>query len=274
MNKLMKKLKDKKGVSFLEVMIALLITGILTASMLRLYITQHKNYMIQEDVTEIQQNARASIGELSRQIRMAGYDLPIGLEGIKAYNTNPDTLIIVYQGDDCDTYLSNSMPNTSAELKVGTDPSCFYDGQWVFIYDADSAQGEWFEITHVQVDAKHIQHNTMQLSRKYGANALLLSITQVKYYIDNTSEPDHPKFMMQFMGQPPQVFAENITDLQFRYKMKNGATVDNPSLTQNIREIIIDISGRSDRPEVDDEGHESFRNRSFSTSVFLRNIGI
>ena len=160
MNRVLKKLKDERGVSFLEVMIALLITGILTASMLKLYITQHQNYMIQDDVTEIQQSVRASIDELSRQIRMAGYDLPLGLEGIEAYNTNPDTLVIVYQGTDCDTYLSAKMPNPSAELKCGSDLSCFYDGMWVFIYDCDSAKGEWMEISHVQEDAFHLQHNT------------------------------------------------------------------------------------------------------------------
>ena len=80
--------------------------------------------------------------------------------------------------------------------------------------------------------------------------------------------------MVQYAGGTPQIYAENITDLQFRYKMKNGAILDVPTLTENIREIMIDISGRSEKPDVDDRGHESYRDRTFSTSVYLRNIGV
>lgn len=268
------KLQSNAGVTILEVLIALFITSIITVAVLRLYVTQHKNYMVQDDITDIQQNARASIDELSRQIRLAGYDLPLGLEGIIAYDTNPDTIVIQYKDGNCDTYLSAPMPQPSAELKCGSDISCFYDGQWIFIYDADSAQGEWFVITEVQEAALHIQHNTMSLGRKYDANALLLALTRVKYYIDNTTDPDHPKLMIQPMGKPPMVYAENISDLQFNYVMKNGATESEPKLTENIREVVIDVTGHSNQPERDENGEEHFRQRSFSTSVYLRNIGI
>lgn len=268
------KLQSNAGVSVLEILIALFITSIITVAILRLYVTQHKNYMVQDDITDIQQNVRASIDELSRQIRLAGYDLPLGLEGIEAYDTNPDTIVINYKDGNCETFLSAPMPQPSAELKCGSPIDCFYDGQWVFIYDADSAKGEWFEISHVQAAALHIQHNTMTLSRKYDANALVLALTKVKFYIDNTTEPDHPKLMIQLYGQAPQVYAENISDLQFSYRMKNGNVEQEPILTENIREVLIDVNGHSNQPEVDDQGHEHFRNRSFSTSVYLRNIGI
>ena len=114
----------------------------------------------------------------------------------------------------------------------------------------------------------------MTLSRKYDANALLLALTRVKYYIDNTTDPDHPKLMVQPMGKDPMVYAENISDLQFNYVMKNGAIETEPVLTENIREVMIDVTAHSNQPERDDNGEEHFRNRSFSTSVYLRNIGI
>ena len=265
---------NEKGFSLLEVLIAVLITGIVTSSILQVYVTQHKNYIVQDDITNIQQNARASIDEISRQVRLAGFDLPLGLNAIEAYNTNPDTIVLVYHNSGCDTYLSAPMPQPSAELKCGSDVSCFYDGQWIFIYDADSAKGEWFEITEVQSAALHLQHNTMSLSRKYGVNALIFAMTQVKFYIDNTTDVDHPKLMIQIMGEAPQIYADNITDLQFQYKLKNGMTVDEPPIAENIREVLISLSARSNQPEVDDAGVETFRDRTFNTSVFLRNVGI
>jgi len=268
--------RNQTGTTFLEVMIALLITSVVTTAIFKLYITQHKNYLTQDDVTNIQQNARASIDEMTRHIRMAGFDLPLGLPAITAANTDPDTITITYLSSGCDTYLSAPMPQPSAELKCATDVSCFYDGEWVYIYDPDSAFGEWFEITHVQTGSNHIQHNTMVLSRKYQANALLLAMSQIKFFIDTLSDPDHPNLMVQMMGHAPQVFAEDITDLQFQYTMKNGAVVDVPTVADNIREVAIVVSGRSHTPDLAlaQDPKDQYRQRTFSTTVYLRNVGI
>jgi len=274
MNKFKRKLQSQRGVSFLEVIIALVLMGVVTAGIFRLYITQHEHYIIQDDVTDVQQNARASIDELSRNIRMAGYDLPVGVAALETYNTDPDTIVVLYHHSGCDTYLSNPMPQPSAELKCGSDISCFYDGQWVFIYDAGLGEGEWFEITEVQSAAFHLQHNTMPLSRSYDADALVLAMERLKYFIDNTTDPDHPKLMVQAQGHVPQVFAENISDLQFSYRMKNGQVFDEPTIVENIREVMIDVTGRSNVPQYGENGEETHRLRNFTTSVFMRNVGI
>lgn len=273
MNKWIRKITCRQGVSFLEVMIALVIMGVVTTAIFHLYITQHKNYLTQDDITNIQQNARASIDELGRQIRMAGFDLPVGLPAIYPSNTNPDTITVTYLMGGCETYLSAPMPQPSAELKCATDVSCFWDGQWVFIYDPDSAVGEWFEITQVQEAALHLQHNTMTLSRKYGANSLILAMTQVKFFVDNTSDTAHPNLMVEVMGQPPQTYAADITDLQFQYRMKNGVIEDQPTVIDNIREVLISVAGRSHRPDPE-KPNNPYRQRSFATSVYLRNVGI
>jgi len=268
------KIKSLRGTSFLEVMIALLILSVVTTAIFKLYITQHKNYLIQDDVTNIQQNVRASITELSRHIRMAGYNLPMGLPALAAANTNPDTITITYQSAGCDTYLSESMSQPSAELKCATDVSCFKNGQWVYIFDPDSAVGEWFEITEVQAGTKCLQHNTMALSRAYGKDAIVLVMTQVKFFIDETTDPNHPDLMLQLPGQPPIPYAENICDLQFRYRMKNGLVLDAPTLVNDVREVMIFAIGRSNNPDIEltKEVEGQYRHRSFSTSVYLRNI--
>lgn len=278
MNLFIEKLKKQKGTSFLEVMIALAIMGVITTAIFKLYIASHKNYIVQEEVQFTQQNARAAIDELSRQIRMAGYDLPLGMDAVESANTDPDTITINYRSNNCDTYLSSAMPLPSAELKCATDVSCFYDGQWVFIYEPDSGGGEWFEISHVQAAAMHIQHNTMSLSKKYGKDAILLSINRVKFFIDETTDSDNPTLMVQRMGQAPQIYADNIIDLQFQYRMKNGVVMDSLLLPDDLREVLISVTGRSMNEDVDfddfGDADDSYRYRSFNTSVFLRNVGI
>lgn len=272
MRKLTNRLKQVRGASLLEMLIALAITGVVTLAVFKAYITQHRNYIVQEDVTEIQQNARAAIDEITRHVRMAGYDLPMGLAAITPSNTNPDTLTLTYHTDNCDTYLSQAMPQPSAELKCGSDVSCYWAGQWVYIYEAAENVGEWVEITNVQEAALHLQHNTMTLSRKYGEDSEVMAITQIKFYID-TTDVLHPNLMIQYMGQTPQVYAMNMTDLQFEYHMKNGDVLDQPILVDDIREIAISVTGRSNSPDPEaPDSTDAYRFRTFATSVYLRNL--
>jgi Tfp pilus assembly protein PilE len=273
MTRIYKRLQKVTGFSMIEVLIALFLTGIVTTAAFKAYINQHKSYIVQDDITDIQQSSRASIDELTRQIRLAGFQLPYGLPSIIASNTNPDTITITYNSSGCNTYLSAAMPQPSAELKCGTDVSCFTESQWVYIYEADSAKGEWFEITHVQPGSNHLQHNTMTLSRKYGAKSTILTMIRVQFYIDKTN-PDHPNLMMRAVGKQPQVYAENISDLQFKYKLTNGTTVDVPVAVEDIREVLITVTGRSANRDLDRPLNDQYRFRTYSSSVSLRNVGV
>jgi Tfp pilus assembly protein PilW len=266
-------LRGERGSSLIEVLIALALTGIVTLAIMNTYVIQHENYLVQDDVTTMQQSARSCIDELTRQVRMAGHHLPLGLQPIVASNTNPDTITVTYHGNDCDTYLSAAMPQPSAELKCGSDVSCFTDDQWVYIWEPDSAKGEWFVITHVQTASTMIQHNTMPLSRKYGANSQLLALNRVKFYIDHTTDPDNPKLMCQVNNSAAQPYADHITDLQFRYHLDNGSTVDVPVLITDIREVQIDITAGSNMVQAEG-GDSEVKDRTYSSSVNLRNIGL
>ncbi|RKX27061.1 MAG: hypothetical protein DRP45_01990 [Candidatus Zixiibacteriota bacterium] len=272
MRKYIRKLVGEKGTSLLEMMIALVLTGIITTAILKVYTTQHNSYIVQDDVASIQQNARATIDELTRHIRMAGHQLPLGLQAIAASNTDPDTITVVYRTSNCETTLSAKMPNPSAELKCATNVSCFHDGQWVYIFHPDSGGGEWFEITHVQTGANHIQHNTMVLSQAYDADAILLAVEMVKFFIDTTTTSGKPLFMVQRAGGTPQPYAENISDLQFRYRLANGTIVDEPVLISDVREVLIYVRGQSGYV-LDGENGSPERVRMYSSSVNLRNIG-
>ena len=183
-------------------------------------------------------------------------------------------ITVAFSADGCDTYLASPMPQPSSELKCALDISCFYDGEWVYIYDPDSGavMGEWFEITQVQAAAKHLQHNTMSLSRKYDEDAVILSLQEMKFFIDHTTDPDHPTLMVQRPGRTPQIYADNITDLQFRYRLSNGTIVDEPVLVEDVREVLISVTGRSENPDYEDE-ENPYRHRMYSSSVNLRNLG-
>jgi Tfp pilus assembly protein PilV len=266
------KLPGASGFSIIEVLVALLLTGIVTTAAFKAYVTQHKNYLVQDDVTDIQQSARAAIGELTKQIRMAGYQLPYGLPAIIPGNTNPDTITVTYHRDGCDTWLSAAMTSTTQSLTCGASVACFTVGQWVYIFEPDSAKGEWFQISGVNSGAGTLQHASA-FSRKYGLKSTVLSMTRVQFYV-NTADADHPKLMMKAIGQAEQVYAEDISDLQFQYRLTNGSTVDTPSQIEDVREVLISVTGRSAHKDPDRPTGDQYRYRTYTSSVSLRNLNV
>ncbi len=256
----------------MEMLIALFLTGIITTAVFRAFSTQEKHYTAQDDITTIQQNSRASIDELTRQIRMAGHSLPLGLAPIVAANTNPDTITINYRSSECNTTLSEAMPQPSSELKCGSAVDCFTEGQWVYIWAPDSAWGEYFELTHVQTGSNHLQHNTMDLGHKYPASSELMVITSLKFYIDSKTDANHPRLMVKPIGKDASVYAENMSDLQFSYRLKNGMVVDVPPLIDDVREVLISVTGRSNNPDYLAAG-KPYRTRTYASSVNVRNLG-
>ncbi len=271
-------LRSRAGTSFLEVMVALAIMGVVTTAIFKLYITQHQNYMVQDDVSNVQQNARAVINELGRQIRMAGFDLPLGIDPIVAANTNPDTITITYSSTGCETYLASAMATAGSQLDCAVDVSCFDDGQWVYIFHPDSGGGEWFQISTVDAGGMKLQQAAgATLSKAFDKDAIVLSLSQVKFFLDTLSNPDNPSLCLGLPGQPPLMYAENIVDLQFRYRMKNGMLLDQPVVTDDIREVLISLTGRSENPDYEKKAagvSDPYRYRTFNTTVFLRNVGI
>ncbi len=63
------------GFTLIELMLTMLISAILIAAIHSAYVAQNRVYTAQEAVTEMQQNIRAALEVLTRDIRMAGYDL-------------------------------------------------------------------------------------------------------------------------------------------------------------------------------------------------------
>lgn len=262
-----------RGFTILELLIAVLLAGIVTSAAMGIYITQHKQLIVQDDISDMQASIRAAAVELSTQIRMAGYNVPKGIPELEAYNTNPDTIVVTYDAGNLEgVQIEHEMPRPSSELRCdGHDLSGINDGDWVFIYNPESDSGEFFEISHVQHGASHIQHNTMPLSRAYPAGSWVIKMNRFKFYIDN-SDSTHPNLMVWAPGMGAQVYAENITRLNVQYVLASGAIVDVPPTPDMVREVVIDIDARTDK--ADDEFETSYRTRNLTTRVMVRNLGV
>lgn len=73
-------LKSAKGFTLVELMVTLAISGIIIAAIYSVYVSQQRVYLAQEQVAEMQQNIRAALDIMTREVKMAGYD-PTGNAG-------------------------------------------------------------------------------------------------------------------------------------------------------------------------------------------------
>jgi prepilin-type N-terminal cleavage/methylation domain-containing protein len=64
----------ERGVTLIELLVALVISGVVVGAIYRLFVVQTRAYTVQDEVVEIQQNVRGVMELLLRDLRMTGYD--------------------------------------------------------------------------------------------------------------------------------------------------------------------------------------------------------
>ena len=74
----------ESGFSLVELLVAMTIGTVVLGAMYNVFTVQNKTFSIQEQIVEMQQNARAAMDMMSREIRMAGYD-PVEIN----FDSNP-----------------------------------------------------------------------------------------------------------------------------------------------------------------------------------------
>jgi len=264
--------KSDAGISLLEVTAALILIGIAAVGVFRLHVADHWNLQAYSGTSVSPQGAPATVDEMGRNIRLAGMGLPQSIAGIRTFDSNPDSIAISFA--TCETALARNMTSSSASFAIDMDRvSCIKPNSWLYLYDHVQDDGEWTEVESIDSSTGHIRCSQDRLSRAYPKGTTVYNIARFKYYLDQASDNDRSRLVLQYHDQPPQVYAVNISDLQFKYRLKSGAVVDNPSDPTSIREVMVEITGPADdRPPT-------ARNRTvagplkLATSVFLKNLG-
>lgn len=83
--------KQQIGFTLIELLISLAIGSLLLTGIYNFYITQSKIHAVREQVAEMHQNARIGMALMSREIRMAGYDL-MGCNCAGIFTPTADTI--------------------------------------------------------------------------------------------------------------------------------------------------------------------------------------
>jgi len=261
---------DRRGLSILELLIAVLMGSIVIYAGLEVFVTMNQQTISQDQITEAQQSGRAVQRILSEHLRMAGFGIPRILAPVWGADSDPDTLMITHQDPSgCEAYLSAAMGGNGDDIECsGADLSCFEPGMWAYIHDPAVDSGEFFQIGQI-LDGPPTFVPATPLGRPYATGSGVYYVEQLTYYIDQ-SNPDHPTLMEQQYGGKAMPFAEDIEDLQFSYIMQSGDTVTVPVQPYLVTNVIVDLTART--PRVDNEVEHDYRRRALSFNVSVRNL--
>lgn len=274
-------LKKEKGLTLIELLIALVISALLIAGLYRTFIHQQKTYTVQEQVVDMQQNVRAGINRMMAEIRMAGFGnvsmvLPV------SYSTGTFNNVLNLNTPTAGSLtIVASIGETSALTAEGgtgqnqITVSTLADAQGNALFD--TVNKKYISIGGVEshrITSIDGGTNTITLSgslRFYHPVGTPVYIVRALSY-QVASVNGIPTLMRdENLGDGPQPQADNIEDLEFTYLDANENPTVNPL---DIRIIRVMLGARTERQDPDLNNGDGFRRRQIASNIHLRNMGI
>jgi prepilin-type N-terminal cleavage/methylation domain-containing protein len=222
--------KREEGVTLIELMVVLVIAAILVGGVYSLFTTQQRSYSVQDQVTGVQQDARAALTIISRDIRMAG--LLIGSEGFNVNGAqfaitptnggagNTDSITVSYAADE---FTSGGNPVTitsiaSAAVTLSADASGFFgsgtDPDRFVAFEGDTAV---YEISNVSTDTITLTTSPPVYLANVGAR--VFRAKAITYQVQNGALQ-----RVENGGTPQPMIGDGTTtvmeDLQFAYQVE------------------------------------------------------
>jgi type IV pilus assembly protein PilW len=107
--------QSQKGLSLIELMIAITLSIFITAAMISLFVNSKQNYRLNENMSRLQENARFAMSFLARDIRMSDYRTCVTADrlatAIAGTNNNglnnSDTVTVIWQTNACDAGVTS-----------------------------------------------------------------------------------------------------------------------------------------------------------------------
>lgn len=270
-------LSRNDGISLVEILISLVISSILIGALYRTFTSSQKTYAVQEEVVDMQQNARIAADRMVREIRMAGFGhvsmaLPVTISG-KTFNNvlNPD---------------NGSLTFVLANVSVGTLTAQAAIGQNTIILtpdpkgDPDLDTGDRGYISIGGVESHRITSVVDNGTKTVTLNGTLLynhpagtPIFGIRAITYQTVLSDGKPALSrdENLGQGSQLQADNIEGLQFDYFDSGGNPTGNLA---DVRIVRLTLTARTGRQDSDYKDGDGYRRRQLASNIHLINLGL
>jgi type IV pilus assembly protein PilW len=264
------------GFTLIELLVAIALGLVIMAGLFRTFKVQQDSYVIQDQVSAMQQNLRAAMHFITRDLQMAGYytnfdrnnrqldwndldgnsiptdametgrPLIFAVNNASAAGIKANTDVITIVKADHDPSASRAVSGTASGDVIGVgwdlDGSKFgllvkQDLSFADLIRDDS--GTWKPA------------GTSTLSETYSSGDTVFRTDIIVYRV--RADADHPALERKNLGRGEttyQTVAENIDNLRFRYLLNDGTWTNAPTGNQSrIRAVEVLLVGRTAHPQ-------------------------
>jgi type IV pilus assembly protein PilW len=260
-------LKKNKGLTLIELLIALVLSSVLVASLYRIFITQQNTYTVQDQVADMQQNIRGAIDRMTREIRMAGYGGNIlavfgNVNGFTNLITPASNSITIIMADEVGVLKQNATKGTN-QVKV-TNASLFDTDKKKYLclngldnYLVQSVVSDTITLT-TSLAEDHLANESVYLVKAMTYDLGLSGGKTALRRNENT-------------GGGAQPLADNVEGLQYTYFDADGNITPNPP---DIRMIKVTVTAKTNMADPEYKGGDGYRRRTLFSSIKARNMGL
>jgi prepilin-type N-terminal cleavage/methylation domain-containing protein len=278
---------NESGFTLIELLIVIVISALLTVGIYATFMSQQRSYAIQTGVTDMQQNARAALALMEKDIRMAGSGIGSSFtvqdfdgvnigQVIRITHGSPDSVTVVYAAQRLAKVLvvNANQVTLSAVTGFGTN-----DEAKGTQYIAFESENEVYTITNIDTIGKVLTLDssppanlaTMRSTEAppdepEGPGAWAYLVRAITYQVD-TARNTLERVASDQIGTPPDTddlwddIANYINDLQIDYPFDPGTGPDNNLLQVTLTSTYTDHEG-------------TVRTREHQAVIQIRNIGL
>lgn len=258
----------QRGYTLVEIVVALVLGSAVVLLAVSGYVFVTRDWQAQRLRLETQQNLRATVDVLSREIRLAGADLPafggVDIRALDGTNSGVrDTITIRSNVRGAKGTLVNPAAGGATSVTLDTAAG-FVSGMQAYILGPDGV-GEYVFVVGVNQASGQL---TLQagVSRAYASGSTVYGAESQTFAIDASGQV--PVLTVATATGSPQPVVEGIEEMNVRYVLNTmcGATpcvVDLPTSAEwsIVRMIQVDLVARSRRtvPAGDPDGYYRLR---------------
>ena len=269
-------LKENRGLTLLELLVALVMSSIVIAALYRTFVGQQRTYTIQEQVIDMRQNARGATGNMIRELRMSGFGhlpriLPLTFDlsgSTVTYNNiiNHDTpstgWITVVTALHSASAGAKLKTIDLSKTKITVDNTDDFDDNLKKYISIGGIEDNMILPMGVNTVTKELT-----LERKviydHPLDTRIYPVRAISYKVTGDRDEN--------TGGGAQPVAQNVENVQFEYLNNAGTTATSDQDTTMIK---VSVTARTDLPDPQYQSGDGYRRRQVSSNVQVRNIGI
>jgi type IV pilus assembly protein PilW len=270
---------NRKGVTLIELLVALVVSGVLLAGVYRTFVSQQHTFSVQDQVVDMQQNVRLAINRMTRELRMAGFGGGgvsgwvtffshggMKVSGGKTFNNvvtpgaggKSVTVVEAYQA-----LATLSAPASSGTNSISVNDASGFDSGvkgYISINGVESHHISAIAGTNIQFPGWDNLANDHQIGEK-------IYLVQAITYSIGPFEGKSCLLRDDNLGAGPQPVAENVESVQFRNP--DGSIPLNP----NSACMQVAVTAITDMPDPDlAKVGDGLRRRTLTSNIQLRNL--